>query len=52
MNITVTYREEKELGYRWVVESKDKYSKSTSCFATEKEAERYILFCHLHNEPV
>lgn len=48
--IKITHRPEAEVGYQWVLTAKDDFGKTRICFATEKQAQHYVLMCALHDE--
>lgn len=50
--ITITHQPEKEIGYQWVLYARDALSHSRVCFATQQEAERYVILCRLYNQPI
>lgn len=40
---TITFHPEKEIGYQYKLTVVDEFSKMTIHFATEKDAERYVM---------
>lgn len=50
MATTITYNAEGEPGYQWVVRTEITGVVGTICFATQWEAEHYVMICVLSGE--
>lgn len=44
---TITYYEDKEIGYQWKLKVTDGSYTGEICFETKEQAERYVIMCML-----
>jgi hypothetical protein len=48
--ITIQHNAHAEPGYQWVLSAQDEWGTTRICFATQQEAERYVIMCALYNQ--